>query len=83
MCTLQGKKCGACEMLQPFQQQCASSGTPARGPGEHGVGSNGDQLLAVRDTLLPAGAEAPNQAWEAQIPRNTLDRAGDDSLITT
>lgn len=69
----QGEKCSVCEMLQPFQQQHASSGTPAHGPGEHGVGSDGDQPLAMWDTLLPEGDEAPNQAREAQIPGNTLD----------
>lgn len=69
----QGEKCSVCEMLQPFQQQRASSGTPAHGPGEHSVNSDGDQPLAMWDTLLPAGDEAPNRAWEAQIPGNTLD----------
>lgn len=40
-------------MLEPHQQQCASFGTAACGPGEHSACSDGDQFSAIWDNSNP------------------------------
>lgn len=54
--THQGKKCGVCEMLQPFQQQGASFETHACRPGDHGIASNGDKPFAVQGSAPTQGS---------------------------
>lgn len=43
------------EIVEHCQQQCASFGTAACEPGEHGAHGNGEQLTAIWDTPVPAG----------------------------